>query len=79
MTMTNTTEFRETIARVSFNAGWNLALEEAASLAASYPEGWGEEYVAYGHIGKGQDDAARQIAEAIRMLIKANDGEAASK
>lgn len=58
------------IAQVSFAQGWNAAMEEAAAVAASYPEGFGSEHAAAGLIRKGQDDAAKTIAEAILDLIQ---------
>lgn len=62
--------FGDESAKAGFSAGWNAALEQAAAVAESYPEGFGDEYVAHGLIGKGQDDAARDIAAAIRELIQ---------
>jgi hypothetical protein len=61
--------------RLGFNEGWNRAIEHAALVAASYPEGFGDEYVAYGSIGSGQDVAAEDIAKAIGDLAPDHYGQ----
>ena len=65
-------------ARAGFNSGWFAAIDEAAAVAGSYPEGYGPEHAAAGLIRRGQDDAAREIAAAIRALNPRADAENAT-
>ena len=43
-------------------------IEACAKIAASYPAGFGGEHEASGLIRRGQDDAARTIAERLRNM-----------
>jgi len=49
-------------------------IKACAAIAASYPAGFGSEHEASGLIRKGQDDAARTIAERLmEMAVTSGD------
>lgn len=54
-------------------------IEACAKIAESYPAGFGSEHEASGLIRRGQDDAARTIAERIRDLAHRTPQESASE